>query len=176
MTGWARLSTGNCARSSSLVILTNSICTTLNLSWRMRRTNSSGIWHKNGSPNLGQTTRSHNNQQKKKKKKKKKRKKTCRIVNFAVPADHRVKLKESEKRDRYLELTSQLKKKLWSMKVTIIPIVIGNNGTGGDCPNNSIIEIVQNTEKSPRDLRRLTVTRTPVKDHPLTVMWKILKE
>ena len=25
------------------------------------------------------------------------------------------------------------------------------NGTGGDCPNYSIIEIGQNTEKDPRD-------------------------
>ena len=33
---------------------------------------------------------------KKKKEKKKKRERTCRIVDFAVPADHRVKLKERE--------------------------------------------------------------------------------
>ena len=47
----------------------------------------------------------------------------CRIVDFAVPADHRVKLKESEKRDKYLDLARELKK-LWNMKVTI-PIVNG---------------------------------------------------
>ena len=29
-----------------------------------------------------------------------KKERTCRIVNFTVPADHRVKLKESEKRDK----------------------------------------------------------------------------
>ena len=52
--------------------------------------------------------------------KKKKKERTCRIVEFAVPADHRVKLKESEKRE--LE-------KLWKMKVTFIPIVIGGLGT-----------------------------------------------
>ena len=34
---------------------------------------------------------------------------TCRIVNVAVPADHRVELKESEKRDKYLNLASELK-------------------------------------------------------------------
>ena len=28
------------------------------------------------------------------------KKKNCRTVDFAVPADHRVKLKESEKRDK----------------------------------------------------------------------------
>ena len=41
---------------------------------------------------------------------KKKRKKICKIVNFAVPADHRIKLKECEKRDKYLDLARELKK------------------------------------------------------------------
>ena len=35
-----------------------------------------------------------------KKKKKKKKKKIGKIVDFAVPADHRIKLKECEKRDK----------------------------------------------------------------------------
>ena len=39
----------------------------------------------------------------------KKKKGTCRIVDFAVPADHRVKLKESEKRDKYLDLAREPK-------------------------------------------------------------------
>ena len=59
-------------------------------------------------------------------------------------------------------------KKMWNMKVTIIPIVIDALGTvtkglvlgpkdlvkkwtDSDCPNYSIIEIGQNNEKSPRD-------------------------
>ena len=46
------------------------------------------------------------------------------MVDFAVPADHRVKLKECEKKDKYLHLARELKK-LWNMKVTIVPIVIG---------------------------------------------------
>ena len=33
------------------------------------------------------------------KKKKKKRKRICKIVNFADPADHRIKLKECKKKD-----------------------------------------------------------------------------
>ena len=49
-------------------------------------------------------------------------------MDFAIPPDHRVKLKESEKKDKYLNLTSKLKK-LWNMKVTVIPIVIGALGT-----------------------------------------------
>ena len=52
----------------------------------------------------------------------------CKIVDFAVSADHRIKLKEYKKKDKYLALARELKK-LWNMKVTIIPIVIGAFGT-----------------------------------------------
>ena len=62
------------------------------------------------------------------KKKKRKEKRICKIVDFAVPADHGIKLKESEKKDKYLDLARELKK-LWNMKVTIILIVIGAFGT-----------------------------------------------
>ena len=50
------------------------------------------------------------------------------MVDFAVPADHRIKLEEFEKKDKYLDLARELKK-LWNMQVTIIPIVIGAFGT-----------------------------------------------
>ena len=52
------------------------------------------------------------------------------------------------------------------MKVTVIGILgtvtggFGNKRKSGDHPNYSIIKIGQNTEKSPGDLRRLTVTQT----------------
>ena len=115
-----------------------------------------------------------------------KNKNIYKIVDFAVPADHRIKLKECEKRDKYRDLARELKK-LWNMKVTIIPIVIGDFGTvtkgiikgpgrfgnwrpRGDHPNNSIIENSQNTEKSPGDLSSLAVTQTQVKDHLLIPM------
>ena len=49
-------------------------------------------------------------------------------MNFAVPADHRVKLKKREKKDKYLDLARELKEP-WNMKVTIIPILIGAFGT-----------------------------------------------
>ena len=109
-----------------------------------------------------------------------KRKRICKIVDFAVSADHRINLKESEKKDKYLNLARELKK-LWNMKVTIMPIVIGalvTKGPGGlgswrtgrDYPNDSIAEDGQNTETSPGDLRRLVVTQTPVKNHQLILM------
>ena len=58
----------------------------------------------------------------------KKKERICKIVDFAVSADHRIKLKECEKRDKYLDLARELKK-LRDMKVTIVPIVIGDFGT-----------------------------------------------
>ena len=62
-----------------------------------------GLWHTNGSPNLGQKTRTYSNQQKKR---------TCKIVDFAVSADHRIKLKESVKKDKYLDLAREFKKSM----------------------------------------------------------------
>ena len=51
------------------------------------------------------------------------KKRTCKIMDFAVPADHRIKLKESKKA-KYFDLARELKK-LRNLKVTIIPIRIG---------------------------------------------------
>ena len=45
-----------------------------------------------------------------------------------VPADHRINLKENEKKDKYLDLARELQK-LRNMKVTIVPIVTGALGT-----------------------------------------------
>ena len=44
---------------------------------------------------------------------------------------------------------------------------LGNKRTSGDHPNDNIIKIGQNTEKSPGDLRRLAVAQNPVKIHQL---------
>ena len=40
----------------------------------------------------------------------KKKMRICKIVDFAVTADHRIKLKECEKKDKYLDLARELKK------------------------------------------------------------------
>ena len=115
-----------------------------------------------------------------------KKERTYRIVDFAVPADHRVKLKESEKTDKYLDLARELKKTeepesgsytncnwfSWysHQRIDTRTEGLGNNRTCGDCPNYSIIEISQNTEKSARDLRRLAVTQIPMNDCQLMLM------
>ena len=53
---------------------------------------------------------------------------------------------------------------------------VRNWKTNQDHPNYSIVEVGQNTEKSPEDLRRPVVTQTPVKDHHLMLVWKTFKE
>ena len=57
-----------------------------------------------------------------------KKKRICKIFDIAVPADHIIKLKEYEKKNKYVNLATEWKK-LWNMKVTIIPIVIVAFGT-----------------------------------------------
>ena len=108
------------------------------------------------------------------------------IVDFIVPADHRIKLTESEKQDKYLDLARKLKKTkehegddytnrdlcFWYSHQKIIDGTGRLRGwrTSGDHPNNSIIENSQNTEKSPGYLRRFVVTQTSMKDHQLILM------
>ena len=95
------------------------------------------------------------------------KKRTCKIVDFAVPADHRIKLKECEKKDKYLDLARELKK-LWNMQVTIIPIVIGTFGTVtkgllkglDDLEVGGRVEIIQKTAllRTARILRKVLET------------------
>ena len=48
-------------------------------------------------------------------------------MGLVVSADPRIKIKESEKIDKYLNFAWKLKK-LWNRKVTVIPIVVGALG------------------------------------------------
>ena len=85
-------------------------------------------------------------------------------MDFVVPVDYKIKLKESEKRDEYLDLARELKKTrehegdndtncnwfTWNN-----PQNLGNKKTSRDYPDNSIIKTSQNTEKSAKDLLSL---------------------
>ena len=91
---------------------------------------------------------------------KKKKKKICKIVDLALPADHRIKLKECEKRDKYLDFARELKK-LWNMKVTIVPILIKGLLKGlEDLEVGGRVETTQTTVllKTARILRRVLET------------------
>ena len=46
------------------------------------------------------------------------------MLEFAIPAVLRVKVKETEEKFMYLDLARELKK-LWNIEVMMIPIVIG---------------------------------------------------
>ena len=48
----------------------------------------------------------------------------------------------------------------------------GNKRTSGDHPNYNIVEIGQNTGKSPGHLRRFAVAQTPMRNHRLTLVGK----
>ena len=98
---------------------------------------------------------------------------------FTVPADHLVKVKESKKRDKYLNLARNLKKKKehesdcnWHARYSHLRIAkgtggLGNKRTNGDNLDYRIIEIGQNTKKCPGNLQGLTVTQTPLKNHQI---------
>ena len=89
-----------------------------------------------------------------------KKKITCRIMDFAVPTDHRLKLSENKKKDHYLDLAREFKK-----TVAIILIVIGALGKVikgliqglEDMEIRGRVEIIQTTVlvRSTRILRRV---------------------
>ena len=84
------------------------------------------------------------------------KKRTSQIVDFAIQADHRVKLNESKKRDMHKDLARELKtmeyesddeaKCNWYIQYSHQRIGIGTGGLGNkrtseDHPNYSIVEI-----------------------------------
>ena len=102
-------------------------------------------------------------------------------MDFAIPLGHRVKFKENEKKDKYLDLARELKKTVdnegsvytncywcsWYSHRRIIKGTggFGNKRTSGDYPNYYSIEIGQITEKNPGDFRRLAVAQTLLIEH-----------
>ena len=96
-----------------------------------------------------------------------------------------------QKGDNYLDLARELKKTMghesdgdtnckWCTRYKHQKIGTGtrklrDKKTSGNYPNYSIVEIGQHTKKSPGDLKRLAVTQTPVRNHQLSLVSKILK-
>ena len=110
---------------------------------------------------------------------------------ICCPGRSQSKIKERKKKDKYLDLAWELKKKhvtsrwRWDQLLLVHSEQpqrigkgtgrLGNKKTSEYYPDDNIIKIGQNTEKSPGDLRRLAVTQTPVESHQLTLVWIILK-
>ena len=109
------------------------------------------------------------------------KKRTWQIADLGIPADHIVTLKESEKRNKYLDLARELKETMehessgdtnckWCtwyshQRIGTVTEGLGNKRTSGDHPKYGIVEISQNTKKSPGNLRRLL---------SLTPQWKTI--
>ena len=107
-------------------------------------------------------------------------------MDFAVTANHRLRLKESEKKDKYLDIARKFLKTVgyksddytdcnWCSWYSYQRIDTktggpGNNRTSRDYPSQRIIKIGQNTEKSSGDLIGLAVTQTPIENHLLSLM------
>ena len=51
-------------------------------------------------------------------------KRTGYPVDFSVHAESRVKIKQSKKIDKYSDLAKELKKKLWNIMMTVVPIIV----------------------------------------------------
>ena len=58
---------------------------------------------------------------------KNKKEKTCTLTDVAIPADRNVVQKETEKKLKYKSLCIEIQR-MWKLKCTIIPIIIGANG------------------------------------------------
>ena len=54
-----------------------------------------------------------------------KKRRTCKIIDFEVSGDSRIKEKEKEKIEKYQDLRRELQK-IWNVGVKIIPLVVGS--------------------------------------------------
>ena len=54
-----------------------------------------------------------------------KKERSCKIIDFAVPADSRIEEKEKDKMEKYQDLGRKLQK-IWNVKVKIISLVVGS--------------------------------------------------
>ena len=73
-------------------------------------------------------------------------------MEFAIPADHREKLKENEKKDKYLDLARELKKTVEHVIGALRTVTKGVIQELEDLKIR-VIKAGQGTEKSPGDLR-----------------------
>ena len=54
-----------------------------------------------------------------------KKDRSCKITDFAVSGDSRIQVKEKDRIEKYQDLGRELKK-IWNVKVKIIPLVVGS--------------------------------------------------
>ena len=158
MNGWRRWSTGK-------LKFDNALCKNQDLYWGMRQKNSLGVWETNISPYSSQNT----------KPKDKKR------LNLFVDFDGQtIKEKQRKRKERLVLGPRQRTKKAvepdrdtdfnWCDCSDLQMLGkkagrAGNYKTNGKYRCYNIAGFIQNTEKSPEDLRRLALNQTQVKYH-----------
>ena len=49
---------------------------------------------------------------------------TCQLVDFAIPVDHKMSMKETEKTEKFLNLY-RVQQKMCYLRMTVIKIVVG---------------------------------------------------
>ena len=111
------------------------------------------------------------------------KKRICKIVDLTVPADHRIKLKESKKKDEYFDVARE-SKKLRNTKVTSVAMVVDVLGTMtkgllkglDDLEDRGRVETTQTTAllSTARILRRVLGTWGDVLSHKL--QWKTISQ
>ncbi len=72
-----------------------------------------------------------------------KKKKMCHLIDIPVPGDIRIALKETEKIQKYQDLARELRK-IWQVKVKVVPMVVGALGTIPKALGNNLEEIGTN--------------------------------
>ena len=114
-------------------------------------------------------------------------------MDFEVPANSRIKLKEREKRDKYLDLARELKNKQtmeqegdsdtnnnWRTRYSHQGFIagtggLGNKSTSGDHPSYCIVEISQITKKESWRLEETCCHSDSNGNRLLTLLGKTLK-
>ena len=92
--------------------------------------------------------------------------KFAKIIDFAIPYDSRVNSKEVEKIQKYQDLAREIKK-LWGMRVIVIPIVIETLGTTPKKLKKRLEDIGIET--------RVTELQKTVILHPARILRKVLE-
>ena len=68
-----------------------------------------------------------------------KKDRSCKMIDFAVPGDSRIE-EEKDKIEKYQDLGMELQK-IWSVKIKIIPLVVGSLGAISKHFGNRLIQI-----------------------------------
>ena len=88
---------------------------------------------------------------------------TCKVIDVCVPLDTNVELRETTKRNSYIDLVDQLQRIYPKYKYTIIPIIVGALGTIPKKLKENLQKTGIKTEKIPtvtKEIQKLALLGT----------------